>query len=231
MHEAGESHCWVGATVHSPLKVEQWRLALQEHADRVYTNYICSGIEHGFRIGFNREKSCFSAARNLPISHPEVVASYIDHEVLLQRIVRLSCPKTAAHALGIQISPIRIIPKKNRPNKWRLITDLSSPHGLSVNDGIEEDWSSLEYVSIDHLAHIVTSVGRGAFLVKADIKEAYRMVPVHPEDHRLLGIFWDSQIFIDTRLPFGLRSAPKIFNAIADAAQWILLNRVSTLSR
>lgn len=85
--------------------------------------------------------------------------------------------------------------------------------------------SSLEYVTIDHLAAMVTSVGRGAFIVKADIKEAYRMVPIHPEDQRLLGIAWEGDTFVDARLPFGLRSAPKIFNAIADAAQWILTHR------
>lgn len=89
--------------------------------------------------------------------------------------------------MGIQINPLGIIPKKNRPNKWRLITDLSSPEGLSVNDGIAQELSSLEYVSFDHLAQLASSIGRGVFLVKADIKEAYRMVPVHPDDQRLLG--------------------------------------------
>ena len=29
-------------------------------------------------------------------------------------------------------------------------------------------------------------------------------------------------LFIDTALPFGLRSAPKIFTAIADAVEWIV---------
>ena len=28
--------------------------------------------------------------------------------------------------------------------------------------------------------------------------------------------------YVDTSLPFGLRSAPKIFNAVADALHWIL---------
>ena len=74
---------------------------------------------------------------------------------------------------------------------------------------------SLEYVSIDLFAHLISSVGRGAFLVKADIKEACKIVPVHPNDQWLLGITWDNHIFIYTMLPFGLRSAPKIFNAIA----------------
>jgi len=49
------------------------------------------------------------------------------------------------------------------------------------------------------------------------------MVPIHPEDQHLLGIHWDSSIFMDQMLPFGLRSAPMIFSAVADAAQWALM--------
>ena len=48
------------------------------------------------------------------------------------------------------------------------------------------------------------------------------MVPVHPDDHSLLGVRWGEEVFIDTALPFGLRSAPKIFSAVADALAWIL---------
>ena len=33
---------------------------------------------------------------------------------------------------------------------------------------------------------------------------------------------WEGGLFVDTALPFGLRSAPKIFTAVADAVQWIL---------
>ena len=32
---------------------------------------------------------------------------------------------------------------------------------------------------------------------------------------------WAGQTFFSTRLPFGLRSAPKIFEAVADALQWM----------
>ena len=35
------------------------------------------------------------------------------------------------------------------------------------------------------------------------------------------GMVWESSLFIDTTLPFGLRSAPKIFTTVADAAEWI----------
>jgi len=53
-----------------------------------------------------------------------------------------------------------------------------------------------------------------------DIASTYRMVPVHPEDRPLLAVQWAGQVFFDTRLPLGLRSAPKIFTAVTDALQW-----------
>ncbi len=52
---------------------------------------------------------------------------------------------------------------------------------------------------------------------KGDILSAYRNIPVH--DRALLGMEWEGQLFVDRVLPFGLRSAPKIFLAVADAAQ------------
>ena len=53
-------------------------------------------------------------------------------------------------------------------------------------------------------------------MAKFDIESAYRIVPVHPEDCFLLGMCWQGNLFIDLALPFGLHSAPFIFNAIAD---------------
>ena len=55
-----------------------------------------------------------------------------------------------------------------------------------------------------------------------DIKQAYRNVPVAPEDRHLLGLMWDNKIHIDQVLPFGLCSAPLIFSAVADALLWII---------
>ena len=62
----------------------------------------------------------------------------------------------------------------------------------------------------------------GAFLDKCDVRSAYRNVPVHPEDAGWLGLMWEGEVYADTTLPFGLRSAPKIFTAVADAFQWIV---------
>ncbi len=44
----------------------------------------------------------------------------------------------------------------------------------------------------------------------------------HPQDRPLQALEWDGKIYVDPMLPFGLCSAPKIFNAVADALNWHL---------
>ena len=59
-------------------------------------------------------------------------------------------------------------------------------------------------------------------MAKVDAKSAYCNVPVHPDDRWLMGMMWDGALYVDTALPFGLCSAPKIFTTIADAVEWIV---------
>ena len=56
-------------------------------------------------------------------------------------------------------------------------------------------------------AAMVHQLGLETLLAKLDLRKAYRVVPVHADDHALLGINWGAEVFIDTALPFGLRSA------------------------
>lgn len=54
-------------------------------------------------------------------------------------------------------------------------------------------------------------MGVGTHITKVDLKSVYRIVPIHPEDRHLLGICWDNNVYVDQALPFGLRSAPKLY--------------------
>ena len=103
--------------------------------------------------------------------------------------------------------------------------DLSAPLGSSVNDGISRELCSFHYVTVDTAAAQMYARGRGALLAKMDIKQAYRHIPVAPEDRHLLGLSWKGEIYVEHVLPFGLRSAPLIFSAVADALQWIMEQR------
>ena len=122
----------------------------------------------------------------------------------------------------MHIIPFGVIPKRNKPGKWRLILDLSSPDNYSVNEGISKELCSLSYTSIDEIVKRIIQLGQGALLAKVNIKQAYRNVPVHPEDRLLLGMSWKQTVYVNMTLPFGLRSAPIIFSAVADGLQWII---------
>ena len=93
------------------------------------------------------------------------ISDILQWEVSLGRMQKHVLPSKENQ---MHICPIGAIPKWNKPEKWRLIVDLSFPAGASVNDGISPDLSSVSYALVDHLSSLVLSAGRGAFLVKAD---------------------------------------------------------------
>ena len=103
------------------------------------------------------QQFCSAPNRNSSFNHAEIIQQHLEREVELGRMYKcLYGSKPSC----VHTSPIGIIPKKNKANKWRLIIDLSSPKGLSVNDGISAELSSLCYTSVDHLSSIILSVGK-----------------------------------------------------------------------
>ena len=118
-----------------------------------------------------------------------------------------------------------VIPKNHQPNKWRLIIDLSHPASKSVNDGIPKNLCSLTYITVDSAIQRIQPLGQGTLLAKMHVKSAFRLLPVHPSDRHLLAMDWDRGLYINTCLPFRLRSAPKLLNVLADLLSWILTQK------
>ena len=83
-----------------------------------------------------------------------------------------------------------------------------------MNDGIDASLCSLSYARIDDAVAIALDLGVGCLLAKLDLHAAYRQVSAHPEDRPFLAVRWQDELFLDAALPFGLRSAPKIFSAV-----------------
>ena len=137
---------------------------------------------------------------------------YIEEERAQGRLLELTASQ--AELMGVHCSPFGVIPKKNRPDKWRLILDLSSPDENSVNDGIAKELATVSYVSVDEVVEHILQLGRGTIMAKMDVRQAYRNIPVHSTDRLLLGMKWADITYVDATLPFGLRSAPVIFTAL-----------------
>ncbi len=127
---------------------------------------------------------------------------------------------------NFQVSPIGLVPKKNS-TKLRTIFHLSYPKSgsTSINHSISKDDFSLQYITIDDAIEGIKQFGSDCFLAKTDIESAFRLVPIHQDDYELLGMCWEGKYYHDKVLPFGLRSAPSIFNRLSDALEWILLHK------
>ena len=196
-----------------------WEPFLCSHPDQWFANYIRRGISRGFKIGFDyRRCSLRSAARNHPSAHAhsQEMSEKIKAEVDEGRLI------ATRDSSGVHISPLGLIPKSGDNTKWRLIMDLSSPAGRSVNDGIDGAFCSLKYAALDQATLFLQALGKNSSLAKLDLKSAYRMVPIHKDDQALLGLRWQGTVYTDSALPFGLRSAPKIFTAVADMLSWAM---------
>ncbi len=219
-HPVSRHERWTAVT--TPLDWRRWAERLQRHPDGIFGRYIVAGLKEGFHIEFRYGSiTCQSARTNMQSAtlNPQVVDQYLEKEVSLGRVAG---PMAVEESLGVQVNRFGVIEKPHQPGKFRLIVDLSFPEGHSVNDGIEPELCSMQYTSVDRAVDMVLGHERGALLAKFDIESAYRVVPVHPDDRPLLGMRWRDQLYVDKVLPFGLRSAPKIFSAVADALQWLV---------
>ena len=115
------------------------------------------------------------------------------------------------------------MPKSN-PGEFRLIFDLSYPQGASINSGISREDASVSYTKFDEVVTMVRHEGPGSFLVKVDIKSAFRLLPIHPQDFPLLGMEFQGKFFIDKCLPFGLSVSCALFEKFSCFLEWHIRN-------
>ena len=205
------------SAVVTPIRVPALAHMLSSHPDPTLVHFILDGFTHGFSLGVHGPISQGSSpnlrsARDNPEAASRAIAKEVSrghtHGPFLHPPFRLF------HA-----SPIGIVDKKDGTH--RLILDLSNNHAGSVNEGISIDEFAVTYCSFDDAVAMVLDAGPTPFLAKVDIKHAFRLCPVHPDEWPLLCFHWLGSFFFDSRLPFGLRSSPFIFNSFADALLWI----------
>ena len=111
--------------------------------------YVLDGIRLGFHVGLEPSRVSLrsrSLIMRAALDHAEVVDAYLAADLAAGR---LAGPFDHPPIPSLQVSPFGVIPKNHQPGKWRLILDLSSPAGHSVNDGIPKDPYSLKYVTVD----------------------------------------------------------------------------------
>ena len=67
-------------------------------------------------------------------------------------------------------------------------------------------------------------------MAKTDIENAFRIIPIHPDDRHFLGFSWvlaegNIQYYMDACLAMGLASSCQLFTRFSSALQWVMETR------
>ena len=198
----------------SPFVTSTWNTLFSGYPSKLRDNII-GILNFGALIGYEAQpqllvsKNLFSAFEN-----PQITTTKLNEDLALRRVVR------ATPIMPFISSPLDLVAKHD--GGWRRIHYLSFPDNHSVNNCIPKTHSSIEYITIDAVFKLITNAGKECLIIKRDIKDAFRNIPVSPTNQWLLGFEWKGQHYAETCLPFGLTTAPALFNLFADAFEWLL---------
>jgi len=173
------------------------------HPNTQFVDTLLTHLTTGFDIGYHGPHTDLQAP-NLPSAadYPDAIDEYLQHEC---NQGRMAGPFQDPPFHPFHCSGLGVVPKQD--GSWRVITHLSAPEGLSINDYIDPEAVTLQYTTVDEAISIANTLGRGTLFAKIDLKKAFRQCPVRPADWHLLGLHWRGLYYYDKCLPFGLRSS------------------------
>ena len=195
----------------SPINVNNLKAYLKSY-NQNEAKILLDGFIHGFSLHYQGPRAK-RLSRNLKsaIDNPTLVQSKLNKEICEGR---MAGPFTSPPFLNLIVSPVGLVPKKAL-GEFRLIHHLSYPEGESINDGISKEFSTVQYTSFDAEVNMIQSLGRNCKIFKMDIKNAFRLLPINPNDFELLGISLNEKLYIDKALPFGAAASCKTFECFS----------------
>jgi hypothetical protein len=187
--------------------------------DKNKTAYLVNGFKYGFRLQHQATVSNMSPKNDPSISqYKHIVQQKIDIEVNAARLIG---PFEHPPFTHFQVSPIKLV-EKSTFGKFRLIHNLSWPYDdTSINSQIPDHSKSVQYSSVTEAIKLIMQSPKGVYTRKTDIQDAFKIIPIHPDDHHKLGFKFNNQYYYDVTLPMGAGSACQIFESFSTSLQAI----------
>ena len=225
-------HNFLGCKIPLPTLIRHDRIreALGQYAspkELLTLSLLEFGMPINCRAGFgvhSRKKNHHSA-----VSFKKEVKDYVDKSLATKDMLG---PFKEAPIQDLCFSPLMTVPKEE--SKRRVVMDFSYPPGRAVNDGIPKDTYldqtiSFTLPSVRSMVDRLNTLGRGCLMYKRDLKGAFRQFSIDPGDYKFTGIIWDGEIFIDTKLAMGLRSAAYCCQAVTEMVAKIAQRKAHVL--
>lgn len=200
---------------------------LDKYPIRQVANEIFQGFTYGFMLNYQGPR--IGVVSNNLLSADQLQAQLEDKICKEIREGRVMGPFSHPPMPNIHISPIGLVPKSS--GGWRMITHLSYPPSQGINFFIDPSTCSVKYTAFDTVVDMIAMLGPSAELGKVDIKNAFRLLPIHPGDFDLLGFKFKNQFYFDKCLPMGCSISCAIFEKFSTFLQWVVKEKagLSTL--
>lgn len=202
-------YCSKSYVADSKINVVNFTKGLQNCSNPILKGKVIRGITNGFQLGLEKNDNVFTHnVRNIATSIKEKCAIAQDFitEIKAGRI-QLSKERPQC------VNPVTVIPKDE--TKYRLIRNLSFPENKSLNDAIASEAKYVQFPTHSFLARRICKEGRGAYIARQDLSNAYRQIKMHHTASSYLGYKFLGRWLVDRFLVFGLASACNIFQSVS----------------
>lgn len=205
----------------SPFNIDGWNN--YQHVLIETDPNLVAQIQYGFPAGIDK-----TVCPSVPFTNHK--SSIVNYHVVDEYIVNHLRTGAIVGPFEVNPLPVPIVVSPlqvatSAAGKQRVVVDMSYGQP-SVNDLISGDWSAFpgyfgDFIlpSSDSLAAEIVRAGPGCLIFKADMAAFYKQLKADPADVPYLGFAWRGKIFLDTTLPFGMRSsalsAQRVSNAMA----------------
>ena len=165
----------------SPLNILAWK-ALLHHYLGDLPKILAKILEYSALLGYNGPEHRYLVSKNHSTAYisPNAIDSKLQSDLACNRVLKFEHPGER-----LTSSPLGLVPKKDRG--FRRIHDLSYPRKSFINSFIDESYPAIHYPSIEDILHKIVKAGRHCIILKRDIKDAFRNIPIAPHQRWLLG--------------------------------------------
>jgi ribonuclease HI len=120
----------------------------------------------------------------------------------IEKLLRSKAIEIAVDESEQFVSTIFVVPK----------TDGSSR--LVINLRKLNEYVDCPHFKMEDIRTAIPLISKNCFLAVLDVKDAYHMIPIHPNDRKFLRFRWNGILYQYTCVPFGLNVAPRLYTKI-----------------
>ena len=190
----------------TPVKIKLLTELLRGYPSSII-NILISGLSCGFPLHYQGNHRAFEASNLLSaLENPQVVDMKLSKELAACRIAG---PLRLHHFPLFEFRLLVLYLKRYRVTFVLFIICLSQRVARLT-------MALLLRIRVYGMPQLpMQYAGPSCFLAKTNIKSAFRIIPIHPNDYPLLGMKWRGRFYYDRCIPMGCSSSCKTFEHLA----------------